>query len=177
MVVRYGRQHPPDFGRSATWVETVDLAELERAVERFLSESVIAGSSRSSTSTTRATTSYRLLDVNARTWGYHALGHARASISLSLLYQHDSVETARLRRREAGPAGCAGYRSSDRAAGLAHGRITLQRLCALDDRTSAVNQCSHFGSDPLAGRGRTLPHLYVSRHGAQGARGKEAGLA
>ena len=36
MVVRRARQHPPEFGRSSTYVETIDLPQLEVLSERFL---------------------------------------------------------------------------------------------------------------------------------------------
>ena len=36
MVARRSRQHPPEFGRASTYVETVDLPELEEPPLRFL---------------------------------------------------------------------------------------------------------------------------------------------
>ena len=36
MLVRRARQHPPLFGRSSTYVETVDMPQLEDPSERFL---------------------------------------------------------------------------------------------------------------------------------------------
>jgi hypothetical protein len=38
MTVRRRRQHPPDFGRASTYVETVDLPVLAPLSERFLRE-------------------------------------------------------------------------------------------------------------------------------------------
>src|SRR5437899_2435293 len=39
MVVRRSRQHPPEFGRASTFVETVELPLLEALSERFLRRS------------------------------------------------------------------------------------------------------------------------------------------
>jgi hypothetical protein len=38
MMVRRRRQHPPDFGRASTFVETIDLPVLAPLSERFLRE-------------------------------------------------------------------------------------------------------------------------------------------
>jgi hypothetical protein len=38
MTVRRRRQHPPDFGRASTFVETIDLPVLASLSERFLRE-------------------------------------------------------------------------------------------------------------------------------------------
>ena len=38
MAVRRRRQHPPEFGRASTFVETIDLPVLTEPSERFLRE-------------------------------------------------------------------------------------------------------------------------------------------
>ena len=74
MVVRRRRQHPPEFGRASTYVETVDLPVLERYSERFLEAINYYGLVELEYKLDPRDKQYKLLDVNARTWGYHTLG-------------------------------------------------------------------------------------------------------
>ena len=53
MVVKRRRQHPLQFGRASTYVETVDVPVLEELSERFLRRSIITVWSKSNTSSTR----------------------------------------------------------------------------------------------------------------------------
>jgi D-aspartate ligase len=74
MVARRGRQHPPDFGRSSTFVETTDVPELETLSERFLQAIDYYGLVELEYKRDQRDGRFKLLDVNARTWGYHSLG-------------------------------------------------------------------------------------------------------
>lgn len=74
MVARRGRQHPPEFGRSSTFVETADVPELETLSERFLQAIDYYGLVELEYKRDPDDGRYKLLDVNARTWGYHSLG-------------------------------------------------------------------------------------------------------
>jgi D-aspartate ligase len=74
MVVRRSRQHPPEFGRASTFVETVDLPLLEVLSERFLQAINYYGLVELEYKLDPRDGQYKLLDVNARTWGYHTLG-------------------------------------------------------------------------------------------------------
>lgn len=74
MVVSRRRQHPPDFGRASTFVVTVDEPALRSASLRFLSASSYYGLVELEYKLDPRDGHYRLLDVNARTWGYHTLG-------------------------------------------------------------------------------------------------------
>jgi predicted ATP-grasp superfamily ATP-dependent carboligase len=76
MTVRRRRQHPSDFGRASTYVETVDLPELDEPSERFLGALDYDGLVEVEYKRDPRDGSFRLLDVNARTWGYHSLGAA-----------------------------------------------------------------------------------------------------
>jgi D-aspartate ligase len=79
MVVRRRRQHPPEFGRASTYVETIDLPEIEELSLRFLREIDYYGLVEIEYKHDERDGAYKLLDVNARTWGYHSLG-ARAGV-------------------------------------------------------------------------------------------------
>ena len=76
MVARRRRQHPPEFGRASTFVETVDVPLLEELSARFLSAIGYCGLVELEYKLDPRTGQFKLLDVNARTWGYHSLGAA-----------------------------------------------------------------------------------------------------
>jgi D-aspartate ligase len=74
MVARRRRQHPPGFGRASTFVETIDLPQIEILSERFLRAIDYYGLVELEYKLDPRDEHYKLLDVNARTWGYHTLG-------------------------------------------------------------------------------------------------------
>jgi D-aspartate ligase len=76
MSARRRRQHPPEFGRASTFVETVDLPLLEGRSERLLREIGCYGLVELEYKHDPRSGEYKLLDFNARAWGYHTLGHA-----------------------------------------------------------------------------------------------------
>jgi D-aspartate ligase len=76
MLARRMRQHPREFGRAATYVETVDLPELEELAERFLRAINFHGIVEVEFKQDARDGEYKLLDVNARVWGFHGLGLA-----------------------------------------------------------------------------------------------------
>jgi D-aspartate ligase len=86
MTCRRRRQHPPDFGRASTYVETVEVPELERASELFLRSIGYYGLVELEYKLDPRDDSFRLLDVNARTWGYHTLGKHAGVDFPALLY-------------------------------------------------------------------------------------------
>jgi D-aspartate ligase len=90
MVARRRRQHPLQFGRASTFVETVDVPVLEELSERFLQASNYYGLVELEYKLDPRDSTYKLLDVNARTWGYHSLG-ARAGVDFSYMLYADQV--------------------------------------------------------------------------------------
>lgn len=74
MVAQRRRQHPPDFGRASTFVETIDLPLLETFSERILKAINYYGLVEVEYKLDARDGQYKLLDINARTWGYHTLG-------------------------------------------------------------------------------------------------------
>lgn len=76
MVVGRCRQHPPEFGRASTFVETIDLPILEEMSQRFLSAINYYGLVEAEYKLDRRDGQYKLLDVNGRTWGYHTIGQS-----------------------------------------------------------------------------------------------------
>jgi len=90
MVTQRRRQHPPQFGRASTYVETVELPLLEELSERFLRKINYYGLAELEYKLDPRDGQYKLLDVNARTWGYHSLG-ARAGVDFSHMLYADQM--------------------------------------------------------------------------------------
>jgi predicted ATP-grasp superfamily ATP-dependent carboligase len=90
MVVRRRRQHPPGFGRASTFVETVELPELEELSKRFLRAIDYYGLIELEFKLDERDGRPKLLDVNARTWGYHTIG-SRAGVDFPYLLFADQL--------------------------------------------------------------------------------------
>ena len=90
MVVCRRRQHPLEFGRASTYVESVDIPILEELSERFLRAIDYYGLVEVEYKLDPRDSQYKLLDVNARTWGYHSLG-APAGVDFSYMLYLDQV--------------------------------------------------------------------------------------
>lgn len=76
LVARRARQHPREFGRAATYVETVEAPAIEELSERFLKAIDYHGIVEIEFKRDSRDGQYKLLDVNARAWGFHAIGYA-----------------------------------------------------------------------------------------------------
>lgn len=76
LTARRARQHPREFGRASTCVETVELPAIEELAERFLEAINFHGLVEVEFKRDPRDGQYKLLDVNARTWGYHLIGSA-----------------------------------------------------------------------------------------------------
>lgn len=74
LVARRRRQHPYEFGRAATYVESIELPAVEELAERFLKAIDYYGLVEVEFKEDPRDGEYKLLDVNARTWGFHTLG-------------------------------------------------------------------------------------------------------
>ncbi len=90
MVAQRHRQHPPDFGRASTYAETVDIPLLEELSQRFLQAIDYYGLVEVEYKLDHRNGQYKLLDVNARTWGYHTLG-PQAGVDFPYLLFADQI--------------------------------------------------------------------------------------
>ncbi len=90
MVVRRLRQHPVEFGRASTFVQTIECPELEEISERFLRSIDYYGLVELEFKRDQRDGQIKLLDVNARTWGYHSLGQ-RAGVDFPYLLYADQL--------------------------------------------------------------------------------------
>lgn len=91
MVVRRARQHPVEFGRASTFVKTTEIPLLEEMSMRFLKAIDYYGLVEMEYKFDARDGLYKLLDVNARTWGYHSLGCA-AGVDFPYLLYADQLE-------------------------------------------------------------------------------------
>jgi predicted ATP-grasp superfamily ATP-dependent carboligase len=102
MVARRWRQHPPDFGRASTYVESIEDPTVESHSRAILARLRYSGLVELEYKVDPADGSYKLLDFNARTWGYHTLG-AKAGVDFPLLqYRHAVGETVEPQRARSG---------------------------------------------------------------------------
>lgn len=104
MTVRRRRQHPSDFGRASTYVETISLPELAGPSVKFLSDIGYYGLVELEFKHDTRDGIYKLLDVNARTWGYHSLG-GRAGVDFPYLLFQDQLGIP-IREAHARPGVC-----------------------------------------------------------------------
>ncbi len=84
------RQHPREFGRAATYVESIDVPEIEELSERFLEAIHYYGVVEIEYKRDCRDGKYKLLDVNARTWGFQSLG-APAGVDFAYLLYADQI--------------------------------------------------------------------------------------
>jgi predicted ATP-grasp superfamily ATP-dependent carboligase len=76
LTARRSRQYPREFGRAASYVETVEQPEIEELSERFLKAIQYNGLVEIEYKRDPKDGKYKLLDVNARAWGFHRIGLA-----------------------------------------------------------------------------------------------------
>jgi len=95
LVARRTRQYPVDFGRSSSYVETVELPEIEQPARRLLEAMRFTGLVEVEFKRDPRDGRCKLLDVNPRMWGWHTLGR-RAGVDFPyLLWQFMHREPAR----------------------------------------------------------------------------------
>jgi predicted ATP-grasp superfamily ATP-dependent carboligase len=102
VVVRRTRQHPMDFGHATTFAETVDIPELEEIAARILGLIGYYGLSEVEFMHDPGEGRYKLLEVNARQWGWHTLAIAAGVDLPYLLYQDMMGETVKCNGFEKG---------------------------------------------------------------------------
>ena len=90
MTVLRRRQHPSDFGIASTYVETISLPELAEPSCRFLAAIDYYGLVELEYKRDPRDGAFKLLDVNARTWGYHSVG-SRAGVDFPYLLFRDQI--------------------------------------------------------------------------------------
>jgi D-aspartate ligase len=95
LVARRIRQHPREFGRAATYVETIEPSEAPEVEElslRFLRAIDFYGLVEVEFKRDNRDGKFKLLDVNARTWGFHSIGEP-AGVDFPYLLYADQTGT------------------------------------------------------------------------------------
>jgi D-aspartate ligase len=90
LVVCRRRQHPFEFGRASTYVESVDIPVIEDYSKKFLRSIDYYGLVELEYKRDPRDGQYYLLDVNGRTWGYHTIG-CSAGVDFSRLLFKDQM--------------------------------------------------------------------------------------
>ena len=90
LIARRKRQHPHEFGRAATYVESADVPAIAELSDRFLKEIDYYGLVEVEFKQDPRDGQYKILDVNARTWGFHTLG-VSAGVDFPYLLYADQV--------------------------------------------------------------------------------------
>ena len=164
LLARRERQHPHEFGRAATYVETIDLPAIEELSERFLRAIDFYGIVEVEFKQDPRDGQYKLLDVNARTWGFHVLG-AAAGVDFPALLFADQIGVPPTCSRA--PAGIGWLRLVTdvpaAVSGIIHGHSTLGAYLRSLRRTRIE---SVFASDdplPFIAELGLLPYLIVKR--------------
>jgi D-aspartate ligase len=100
LVAKRLRQHPREFGRAATYVETVEHPEIEELSERFLRAINYYGLVEVEFKQDPRDGRFKLLDVNARTWGFHSIsGPAGVDFPYLLYADQLGIQVERNRAR------------------------------------------------------------------------------
>jgi D-aspartate ligase len=76
LVARRSRQWPTDFGQSSSYVETIDLPEIEEPARRLLAALGLDGLAEVEFKRDPRDGRLKLLEINARVWGWHSIGRA-----------------------------------------------------------------------------------------------------
>lgn len=76
VMARRSRQHPMDFGHASTFAEVVRIPEMQELAERFLSLIGYYGICEVEFMHDPRDNRYKLIEVNPRIWGWHALAIA-----------------------------------------------------------------------------------------------------
>ena len=88
IVAKRTRQHPMDFGNATTFAVTCEIPELEDSAVRILKEMDYYGLSEVEFMYDDDDKVFKLLEINARTWGWHTLG-SKAGVNFSSLLFRD----------------------------------------------------------------------------------------
>lgn len=87
VTARRARQHPMDFGHASTFVELVDVPEMQRIAETFLKLVDYYGIAEVEFMRDPRDDKYKLIEVNPRFWGWHTLAIGAGVDFPYVLYQ------------------------------------------------------------------------------------------
>lgn len=73
IVAQRPRQHPMDFGHATTFAQTVDIPELEETARKILGAMDYCGLAEVEFMLDPRDGKYKLIEINARPWGWHTI--------------------------------------------------------------------------------------------------------
>jgi len=164
MLVQRARQRPALFGRSSTYVETVDKPELEEPSERFLRAINYYGLVEMEYKLDVRDGRYKLLDVNTRTWGSHTIGWPAGVDFAYMLYRDQLGQAVEPVRARAGVKWIRFATDLPTSLGqIARGRLSWRPF--LRSLVSFDIEAVFARDDPLPGLAEItlLPHLVRTR--------------
>jgi D-aspartate ligase len=164
MVARRLRQHPPEFGRASTFVETVDAPEVEELAHRVLERIGYDGLVELEFKRDPRTGEFKLLDFNARTWGYHTIAHEAGVDFPYLSYLRQLGRPVAAQRAQPGVRWVRLLTDMPTAAvEIAHGRMSARKY--LRSLRTANVEAVFSRTDPLPGLAELalVPYLSVKR--------------
>ena len=165
MTARRMRQHPREFGRAATYVESVDMPEVEELSERFLKAIDYYGLVEVEFKQDPRDGQLKLLDVNARTWGFHSLG-VPAGIDFPYLLFADQIGEEVERRK--GESGIGWLRLitdlPTAASDLCHGHMSINSYLTSLRRTRIESVFSRHDLLPSFAELVLLPYLVSKKY-------------
>jgi predicted ATP-grasp superfamily ATP-dependent carboligase len=165
MTVCRQRQHPADFGRASTFVQTIERPDLVEPSERFLRAIDYYGLVEMEYKHDARDGRAKLLDVNARTWGYHSLGQL-AGVDFPFHLYADQVGLAPPDAGRAAPGKCWIRLATDvPMAAIDLRRGSLDWRAYLRSVRAARIESVLSRDDPLPGLAEValLPYLAVQR--------------
>jgi D-aspartate ligase len=165
LIARRMRQHPREFGRAATYVETVEAPEVEELSERFLKAIDYYGLVEVEFKQDPRDSQFKLLDVNARTWGFHCLG-APAGVDFPYLLFADQMGETSLPSRA--PAGLGWLRFitdvPTAASDLWHGHLSVRSYLQSLRNTCVESVFSWRDPMPSIAEVLMLPYLVTKKY-------------
>jgi D-aspartate ligase len=90
LSAKRSRQHPMDFGRASTFVEVVDIPELEELATQLLLGLSYTGLAEVEFMYDERDKRFELLEVNPRIWGWHTIA-VRAGLDLPYFAYADAI--------------------------------------------------------------------------------------
>jgi predicted ATP-grasp superfamily ATP-dependent carboligase len=99
VVARRARQYPIDFGRSSSYVETVEAPDVEQAARRILTELRYTGLIEAEFKVDPRDGRCKFLELNPRVWGWHTLGRIANVDFPYLLWRMTLGESVPMQRR------------------------------------------------------------------------------
>jgi D-aspartate ligase len=168
LVARRIRQHPREFGRAATYVETFapsEAPEVEELSLRFLKAIDYYGLVEVEFKRDPRDGKFKLLDVNARTWGFHSIGGPAGVDFPYLLYADQMGEPV---ERSIGKAGVGWLRLitdlPTAAADLLSGHTSLGAYLESLKRTRVESIFSRQDPLPSIAELILLPYLVMKKY-------------